>query len=483
MRPLEVTLTIGLLVAALVQLSVLSRSLRYTFVVLCAALAVLHLSREGAHWQMYPVYMGLILLMIGLLSDRNSPLKRGATASSVILLCLVGAGLSYAVPMFSFPKPTGAYPVGTRIMYMQDGSRKENAGSDHNRARELMVQIWYPSVSSNNHFAPYRRRTDSKFKNSYQSVLPTNSRLDSLIASEGSPFPVILFAHGWGGTRIQNTFLTEDLASHGYVVVSIDHTYTAGRVALPDGRVIDAIQGSPIIDLGTMSPHDTEAFWNRELEKWTTDQIYVLNQLEADNRDPQSFWYKHLDTNLVGAIGHSFGGSAALRICSVDPRVHSGINMDGWTFNGVRDRSADKPMMFMFEEDLDPRQEHLHSPNLGQRVDAQLNIIDNDLVMDSLRRFGGYRFTITGAMHVDFTDQPLISPFRRITHTGPIKPARVQTIVRDYALAFFDETLKKKQSLLLHSGNTSPFSEVQFTSFPVPIKENQEASKSGQALP
>lgn len=472
MRPLEVTLTTGLLVAALVQLSVLSRRLRYTFVVLCVALAVLHIVREGAHWQMYPIYIGFILLVIGLLSGGNSFAKRVMTASSVILLCLAGAGLSYAIPMFSFPKPTGPYMVGTRIIYMQDGGRKEDAGSDHNIDRELIVQIWYPSVSSSNPFAPYRRRADSKFKNSYQSLLPTNSRLDSSIASEGSPFPVILFAHGWGGTRIQNTFLTEDLASHGYVVVSIDHTYTAGRVALPDGRVIDAIEGSPIIDLGTMSPNDTEAFWNRELEKWTADQIFVLNRLEADNRDSHSFWYKHLDTNLVGAIGHSFGGSAALRICSVDHRVRSGINMDGWTFNGVRDRPADKPMMFMFEEDLDPQQEHLRSPNLGQRVDAQLNIIDNDLVMDSLRKYGGYRLTITGAMHVDFTDQPLISPFRRITHTGPIKPARVQAIIRDYALAFFDETLKEKRSPLLHSGNTSPFSEVKFTNFPADGTKN-----------
>lgn len=472
MRAVEVILTIVLLVVALVQRSVLSRRLRYTFVVLCVAVATFHLFREGAHWQMYPVYMGLIVLIVGMLASGNSSVKRSSTTALVVLLCFAGAGLSYAIPMFSLPKPTGPYPVGTRILYMRDGSRKEDAGPDRNRDRELMVQIWYPSISSNNPLAPYRRRSDSKFKNSYQSVLSTNSREDSPIASDDSPFPVILFGHGWGGTRVQNTFLTEDLASHGYVVVSIDHTYTSGRVALPDGRVIDDIKGSPIIDLGTMSPEETEAFWNRELEKWTADQIFVLDRLQADNLDTQSFWYRHLDTNLVGAIGHSFGGSAALRMCSVDPRVHSGINMDGWTFNGVRDRSADKPMMFMFEEDLDPRQENLHSSNLGERVDAQLNIVDNDLVMDSLRRFGGYRLTINGAMHVDFTDQPLISPFRRITHTGPIKPALVQRIVRDYALAFFDETLKKKRSPLLHSGNSSPFSEVQFTSWPVHISGN-----------
>jgi predicted dienelactone hydrolase len=420
---------------------------------------------EGGHWQMAPAYLATVLLSATAWSQSG----RFFTVSVAILLCIAAGGLSYLIPMFSLPKPTGPYQVGTRIQYMRDDNRREEAAPEAARNRELMVQVWYPSIPSSNTLARYRQWGNTKLRHSYQAVLRTNSRVDAPVAEQNSPFPVLLFGHGWGGTRVQNTFLAEDLASHGYVVVAIDHTYNASRVAFPDGRVIDEIPGSPIIELGTMSPEGTEAFWNRELAKWTADQIFVLNRLQAEDQNPASIWYRHLNMSLVGAFGHSFGGSAALRVCNVDPRVKSAINMDGWTFDGVRDWPVNKSMMFMFEEDLDPQHVNLHSSNLGSRVETELNIVDNKLVIDSLERAGGYRFTITGAMHGDFTDQPMISPLRRITHTGPIDRVEMQTIVRDYTLAFFDQTLRGRPSPLLNSGNTSPFREIQFRQWPKPV--------------
>jgi pimeloyl-ACP methyl ester carboxylesterase len=425
-------------------------------------LLVIHLVHEGGHWQMLPAYLAVIALVVACGMRRSSTGRMIAFSGLILVLCVVSGGLSYVIPMFSLPRPTGSYSVGTRILYMRDDSRKEDIDRNSGRPRELMVQVWYPAAPSNNHLAPYRTWAESKLKNSYQSVLWTNSRKDAPIAPQGGPFPLILFGHGWGATRITDTFIAEDLASQGYVVAAIDHPYNSGRVAFPDGRVIDGIENSPIIDLGTEPADKTEALWNMELQKWTADQIFVLNSLQAENLDPQSLWYGHLNTNLVGALGHSFGGSAALRICSLDPRVRSAINLDGWTFDGVRDRPPGKSMMIMYEEDMDPQHTQLHSTNPGARVNAELDVLDTKNVSDSLRKFGGYRLVIAGAMHSDFTDQSLVSPLRRVTHTGPIKPARMQTIVRDYTLAFFDKTLRGKESPLLDSGNTSPFGEVHF---------------------
>ena len=75
---------------------------------------------------------------------------------------------------------------------------------------------------------------------SYQSVLWTHARLEGPIASHGHPFPVLLFNPAWTGRRTQNTFLAEELASHGYIVAGIDHTYNSGPVAFPDGRVVNS---------------------------------------------------------------------------------------------------------------------------------------------------------------------------------------------------------------------------------------------------
>jgi len=478
MRPFEVALTIALAIAALAQLTSLSRKLNLFLFSVCLLFVAMHLLLEGGHWQMLPVYLAVMVLAASQAMPGRSSRRTISASGLALILCVASAGLSYAIPMFALPKPTGPYPTGTRILYMRDDSRKEDAGRDLGRNRELMVQVWYPANPSKNHLAPYREAAASKLKNSYQSVLWTNSRMDAPVASQGGPFPLILLGHGWGATRISETFLAEDLASHGYVVVATDHPYNSGRVAFPDGRVIDGIEGSPIIYVGSVPPDETVALWNMELQKWTADQFFVLNSLQKTNLDPQSFWYGHLNTNLVGAIGHSFGGSAALRICSLDPRVRSAINLDGWTFDGVRDRPSDKPMMFMYEQDMDPKHEQLLSSNLGAREEADLDVRDSGLVLDSLKRYGGYKLVIAGAMHADFTDQPMVSPFHRVTQTGPIKPVRMQTIVREYALSFFDKTLRGRDSPLLDSGNSSPFSEVHFERWPADQKNGSAVASN-----
>lgn len=462
MRPFEVALTIALVITALVGLTSLSRLTKSFFAFLCLLLIAIHLGLEGGHWQMLPVYLAAVIVLTTSLTSSRSSAKTIVTSSLVLTFCLTSVALSYVIPMFSLPRPTGSYPIGTRILYLRDDSRKEDAGPDRSRNRELIVQVWYPAASSSNHLAPYRRWRESRPKNSYQSVLWTNSRQDAPIAEQGGPFPLILFGHGWGATRISDTFIAEDLASHGYVVISTDHPYNSSRVAFPDGRVIDGILGSPILDLGIAPADKTEALWNMELQKWTADQIFVLNYFQAANLDQQSLWRGRLNTGLVGALGHSFGGSAALRICSVDPRVRSAINMDGWTFDGVRDRPAGKTMMWMYEDSFDPQHLLVKSSIPAEKVNAELDIRDEKNVMGSLQHFGGYRLVIDGALHGDFTDQPLVSPFRRVTHTGSIKPATMEEIVRDYALAFFDKTLYGKDAPLLDSGNTSPFREVHF---------------------
>lgn len=50
-------------------------------------------------------------------------------------------------------------------------------------------------------------------------------------------FPVVLFSHGLASTRIQNTAMMEDLASHGFICAACDHTWDAAVVRFPDGDI------------------------------------------------------------------------------------------------------------------------------------------------------------------------------------------------------------------------------------------------------
>ena len=431
---------------------------------------------EGAHWQMVPAYLALGVLCIGALNKGGKPLLRRKflVCVPVLLLLTASAGISWMLPMFHLPKPTGPYPVGTTILYLKDASRIEDASAVPGQPRELMVQIWYPAGASSNRWARYREPKETNLTSSYQSEIATNSRLDAPVASAGAPFPVIVFNHGWGSRRTNDTFLTEELASHGYVVASIDHTYNAKLVVFPDGREAHYNTAHDVEYPDGSTPERVKAVWNKELAKQTADERFVLDRLEAMNLDSQSPWHERLNTHLAGAIGHSFGGSAAVELCAVDSRVHGAINMDGWFFQAIESRGPNQALLYF--DTSDDSMELPPKPNGG--VGDALNASDSAELAASLRRYGGFVLMLRGAEHDDFTDQPLVSPLPRFSHRGTIPASELEAILRTYVLAFFDETLHGKESEALHS-KASLFPEATLESW----SGEAGAASSGPPIP
>jgi dienelactone hydrolase len=470
MRLFEVILILVILAAAVTRMIRLAPRWPICLTLLGILLAAWHIVGEGTYWQMAPALAGLVLLVLWLLVPvaywaPRHPAMKSLLAGLIAALSLTSFGLLLLVPMFSLPKPTGPYPVGTRILYLKDSRRMEDHASQSGTPRELVVQIWYPAVPSHNHLAAYQREPETTLATSYRSALWTNSRVDAPIASNEDPFPVLLFNHRWEGVRTQDTFLTEDLASHGYVVAAIDHTYNAGRVEMPDGRILKDVFRNDQIDPALHTADEIRDVWNKELKEWVADQVFVLDTLQNENIDQKSFWYGRLDTNRAGAFGHSFGGAASVQVCSVDPRIRSGLNMDGWTFGDIRHRASNQPVMFIYGPKSIPRPQDLHSSNTYARREAELDVTDTQQINSSLKQYGGDRLFVAKTSHMDFTDHSLVSPWRNWTERGHIAPTRIQTIVRAYVLAFFDETVRGKKPALLQSGDSSPFPEVEIEQF------------------
>ena len=57
------------------------------------------------------------------------------------------------------------------------------------------------------------------------------------VASSDRLFPIIFFSHGWNGFNSQNAGQALELASRGYVVVGMQHTYGAVTTVFPDGTI------------------------------------------------------------------------------------------------------------------------------------------------------------------------------------------------------------------------------------------------------
>ncbi|MGH3289784.1 MAG: hypothetical protein ACRDPD_34750, partial [Streptosporangiaceae bacterium] len=144
------------------------------------------------------------------------------------------------------PEPTGPGPVGTTSLWLTDTSRPDPWAAEA-AARELMVSLWYPAVPSDGRRAEYMTPAESELQLTSRditgippdalSTVRTNAALNATPAGPQRGLPLAVLSPGFTNPRSTLTGLAEDLASYGYAVAGIDHTYESFATAFPDGRV------------------------------------------------------------------------------------------------------------------------------------------------------------------------------------------------------------------------------------------------------
>lgn len=145
------------------------------------------------------------------------------------------------------PKPVGEYTVGITEMNFKDLNRKGVFPVDKGAPREIPATIFYPAESDEGKAnAPYafpeafeilKKMSFGLFSKTMLDV-KTHCYPDVDVSKKMEKYPVILFNHGYSSFTTQSTVLCADLASSGYVVVSIGHPHESGAVRYLDGRVI-----------------------------------------------------------------------------------------------------------------------------------------------------------------------------------------------------------------------------------------------------
>jgi len=470
MQPLETlsaALTLITIALMLIRLSVrLPLRIASILMVVVFAMQVL---LEGPHWQLFPMYFACFVVLFFMALGRRW-WQGSVTLVAIVVLVLTGSTVlvSWMMPMFKLPKPTGPYVVGTHILYLVDTSRNEENGPSPSGKRELVVQAWYPADRPSffaSQLENYQRRKEVTLRASYRAVLKTNSYKDAAI-QHGGPFPVLIYNPSWMGERTEGTFQMEELASHGFFVVGVDHTFFGGLVEFPDGRVEDSHLAP---NLGNFEHSTVEEQWSlggKYVRIEAQDDIFVLNQLQEMNQNPESTWYHKLDMSRVGALGFSIGGAAAEQMAYQDSRVKAALDMDGWSFGDVGIHGLAKPLMVIFEDlrQTVPTTVQLHTDSIPERRKWEFSAEDFDHVMGGLRKNGGYLLFIAGTRHVDFSDRSLLSPMRSLTGAGTLDPGRAHTIINAYTVAFFSHVLNGQDEPLLDASR-APFPEVEFAHF------------------
>jgi dienelactone hydrolase len=372
------------------------------------------------------------------------------------------------------PEPTGQHAVGRLSYDWVDSTRTEIYAANREDRRELAVFVWYPAKERGAELAPYLPQAwapVADFLGINVAGLRSHAVPDATVAADDSPYPVLLLSPS-GFPPLLLSAIAEELASYGFMVVGVNHTYETAVTAFADGRVVPmnpaAIGGA----LGPQTGSHDDVFRQRAsvCEYKAADLASVADQLERLNSDPAERLAGRLDLGRFAALGHSFGGNAALEWCRTDQRCRAAVNLDGALWSDVGRVGLDRPALQVLAEhgEFAVAAEDAVKAGAAPTVDwfeAEKAITLGGWRTVQQRAQPGYTAQIGGATHLSFMDVPFLpvtdeSIVRPALDATKIKPQRMWRITCDLLLAFFARHLNGAAAPLLLDGLADEYPEL-----------------------
>ncbi|MFE3223562.1 alpha/beta hydrolase family protein [Nocardia sp. NPDC059228] len=373
---------------------------------------------------------------------------RLAAVTAAMAVSVLQAGGAQAAPSPSMlPTPGGPMPVGTTTMHLVQHGRPDPFTPDSDR--ELMLSVFYPAADVTN--LPRAHALSAVVLPALERqlgtplpVLLSNSYQEAPVAT-GS-YPVVLYSPGQSTPRLLGTGTAEELASRGYVVVTVDHTGDSPVVEFPGNRIVGAAAEFTAIPGGQ----------RRDIQ--VADVEYVLDALtalhagadpDAENRPLPTGLGAALDLTRVGAFGHSLGGTTAVEVAARDPRIDAVLDMDG----AIPDSDD------WGETGTDGVRQPLLVLRSAQTVDNGSGHEAFTVMLDHAQSWKT-ELELANSAHEDLTDLNQLIPSPMFmgggAMVGPIAPARADAALRTTVTSFFDKFLRGNGSTALEHPETIP---------------------------
>ncbi|WP_156033169.1 hypothetical protein [Sediminibacter sp. Hel_I_10] len=427
---------------------------------------ILHFILEGYRWQMMPCYLINLILVWCLYKAyaffNGGWIKKIISGLTFSALLLLAWSLPNILPVFSLPTPTGKYKIGSDYMHLKT-DRAEQITENTDDKRELMIKVWYPANIKDEDKEPYLNDGDRigfaekyglpKSTFNYLNYVETHTYRSPKVANQ--KFPVLIFSHGSYSKASGYYAIIEEIVSHGYIVLNINHTYESTGTLFPDGTIKlyskeydeKYVSTQEMAELAWKSQQDfnnakteSEKFTVSQnilknyiaseiTKRWSKDITSVIDTLKTWNKS--SFLANHLDTNKIGVFGHSQGASAIGQSLLEDDRIIAGLNLDGVQWGNMIDSTLNKPFLYMSSEWVPPH------PNF------------NKYAFRNGSSAAFYKAKINNSGHASFMDIPLMVNLQLINEAGTINPNRAYMITTDAILQFFDMYLLNKPTNLM----------------------------------
>lgn len=323
------------------------------------------------------------------------------------------------------PAKPGPFPVGVTTMMFVDHARTDEATGG---PRSLLTEIWYPATDDarelpKNRFSDFLLRGTHPALNlalqvAFKTKIPEldvkfqNFAVRDARVRDGK-FPLLLFSHGNGGVRTQSTFWCDHLASHGYIVVSPDHTGNSA-VTVVDGKLV---LGKP-------------TFRQASAKHRPLDLRFLIDTMTRLNAGADSRFTGRIALDQIGAAGHSFGGFTVGMAINDEPRIKAIVPMS--PVFGERKNFSTPVLVLLGTED------------------ATIGVKGNDKAREYFRQSTGPRalVEILNGGHYSFSDMFQVRPDfgdgvgsgKRITREGEpvdfLPMTDTYEIINAYSVAF-----------------------------------------------
>lgn len=394
-----------------------------------------HLIVEGLRWQLYPVYLLILLLLIIERISNKAPANWLFIMGKIGAVLLWGSSLLLTIllPVFKLPAITGIHSIGSTTFQLKDSTRAN---------RVVSIKAWYPvNENGRSRLGSYHPNPSAAmsgimgmpgFVFGHLSLVKTQAFDLPVPRKTSKSYPLVIYSHGAMSSNIDNTALMENIASHGYVVLAIEHDFSFQFYGLDPAIAMKPDVATQIV------------FVDALIQKVVPNQVADYNLLIRSLTQNEQKISQLIDLNKIALLGHSLGGTTAVNASFVVNNVKAVVNMDGPIDERVVKDFA-HPLLYISSFSPDLSDEKLKAKSVpidfyrGLKT-HELKSVKKLLEQPNEER-NWVRFKEAG--HIDLTDLPFMVPLMASKHYDKIKGHQIRSKI---IVNFLEKHLKLKKN-------------------------------------
>lgn len=416
----------------------------------------------GARWVYFSLYFFIFLCLflkfkLNILNSLHKMKKKYKTFSFLFLFILISISFSFSFifPIRELPKPSGDFMIGTRVFDVIDKERKETYDEESDK-RKFKIQVWYPIDNSENlkkalWLYDGKAQSEALSKDSglpgfvfdHLSAITSNSYIEAELSNKIKKYPIIIISHGWRSLRNLHQDIAEEMASQGFIVFGIDHSYGSVKTIFSDGSYSE-------INYDALPSGVSEDFFLKKANKLINtyaDDIKKSVDYIIDLNKTNEFFKGKLDTEKIGLIGHSTGGGAVVREAISDKRIKSLVGLDAWV-EPIKEQNIKKglqiPSLFFRSMQWESGKNNINLELLFKHSEIKPSV---------------YQIKDTG--HYDFSMVYMFTSISKLIGvSGKINDELLNSLMKNNITEFFKHTLKEGAGIKFNIKNNDSLSDV-----------------------